>query len=142
MSLDRLAKLGLPIEVTEFDVDTPDEEAQAADLETFYRVCFAHPSVSAILMWGFWEGAHWRPRGALYARDWREKPAARAYRKLVLGEWRTDLSGTTDAGGRFGGRAFFGTYRVRVEPAEGSPFARETAFGPETSGRPIETRAP
>jgi hypothetical protein len=35
-------------------------------------------------MWGFWEGAHWRPKAALWKRNWDMTPAARAYRDSML----------------------------------------------------------
>jgi endo-1,4-beta-xylanase len=33
-------------------------------------MCFAHPSVEGILMWGFWQGKHWRPNAFLWKKDW------------------------------------------------------------------------
>ena len=126
-SLDKLAKIGLPIRVTEFNlpgqhspfekdrslVMTPEqEEAKARDIVDYYRICFAHPAVTGILMWGFWEGANWIPASSLYKRDWTPTPAAKAYHDLVYGEWWTDWSGRADANGRCEVPAFFGTHRV------------------------------
>lgn len=141
MALDRLARFGLPIKITEFDVDTGDEEAQARDLEDFYRVCFAHPAVAGILQWGFWEGAHWRPRGALFRRDWSEKPAGTAYRRLIRETWTTRVSGRTDADGAFEFRGFFGTYAVEVETEAGG-VRREVALPRDGAGETVEVRIP
>lgn len=70
-SLDSLARFNLPIRITEFNIPgqrskfykdkslkiTGQEEQQkASELVDFYRICFAHPAVEGILMWGFWEG--------------------------------------------------------------------------------------
>ncbi|MDP6634667.1 MAG: endo-1,4-beta-xylanase [Phycisphaerae bacterium] len=113
-TLDSLAKFKLPIKVTEFDINTSDEKAKAADLTAFYRACFAHPSVEGILMWGFWEGRHWRPKAALWKRDFTPAPAARAYRKLVYETWWTRWSGKADASGRCQVPAYFGRHIVKT----------------------------
>jgi endo-1,4-beta-xylanase len=128
-SLDRLATLELPIRVTEFNMPgqhssvfrnrgrtlTPEEEERKArDLVDYYRICFAHPSVEGILMWGFWEGANWIPASSLYRRDWTPTPAADAYQVLVHNEWNTSVEGRMNADGHYEARGFFGTYRIRV----------------------------
>ena len=113
-TLDSLAKFKLPIKITEFDINTSDEEAKAADLVAFYRTCFAHPSVEGILMWGFWEGRHWRPKAALWKRDFTPTPAAKAYRKLVYETWWTRWKGKADATGRCEIPAYFGRHTVKI----------------------------
>jgi hypothetical protein len=113
--LDRYAALGLPVRITEFDVNTDDEELQADYTRDFLIAVFSHASVIGFQMWGFWEGAHWIPRAAMYRADWSEKPNARAYKALVLDQWRTRATGTTDAQGQWRGRGFFGDYVVTVE---------------------------
>lgn len=128
-ALDELAKFNLPIRVTEFNMPgqrsrvyrdrgarlTDEEElAKARDFVRYYRICFAHPAVDGILMWGFWEGANWIPASSLYRRDWTPTPAAGAYHQLVYDEWWTRARGRTDADGRYETRAFLGKQRVRV----------------------------
>ena len=66
-------------------------------------------------MWGFWEGAHWKPETALWRKDWTEKPAAKVWRDLVCQQWRTDETLHTDAGGSAKLRAFYGHYEVTVK---------------------------
>ena len=70
-----------------------EEEAKAEALVEYYRICFAHPAVEGILMWGFWEGANWIPASSLFKRDWTPTPAAEAYRDLVFNEWWTKWEG-------------------------------------------------
>jgi len=111
-TLDRLAQFGLPIKITEYDFDSPDEQVKAKHLEQFYEICFAHPAVEGVLMWGFWEGAHWRPRAALWKRDWSLTPAAKAYRDLVFNKWWTNTSTEADSNGACRIRAFYGKHRV------------------------------
>ena len=112
--LDRLAKFGLPIKVTEFDLLTDNEEAKKIGLTNLYRTCFAHPAVDGILMWGFWEGCHWRPKAAPWKRDWTPTPGAEAYRDLVYNQWWTRWVGKTGADGRVQVPAFYGRHRVQV----------------------------
>ena len=114
-TLDRLGRFGLPIKITEYDYATPDERLKEEHLREFYTICFAHPAVEGILMWGFWEGAHWRPRAALWKRDWSETPAAKAYRDLVFDKWWTKAHGKADSDGVYRVRAFFGKYSVESE---------------------------
>jgi endo-1,4-beta-xylanase len=129
-ALDSLAQFNLPIKVTEFNmpgqrskfykdrtlVMTPQEEQQkAVDLVDYYRICFAHPAVDGILMWGFWEGANWIPQSSLYKRDWTPTPAAGAYHDLIYKEWWTRDSGKTNKKGEFILPAFFGKYRITVD---------------------------
>ena len=76
-ALDSLTQFNLPIRVTEFnlpgqrskyynnrnlEMTASEEEQKAKDIVDYYRICFAHPAVEGILMWGFWEGANWIPQ--------------------------------------------------------------------------------
>jgi len=76
---------------------------------------FSHPSVVGVQLWGFWENAHWIPRAAMYRANWSEKPNARAYKSLVLDQWRTRTHGTTDEQGTWRTRGFHGEHVVTVE---------------------------
>jgi endo-1,4-beta-xylanase len=126
-ALDELAKIGLPIRITEFNMPgqrsafmrqrnlelTPEQEqTKAKNLAEYYRICFANPAVEGILMWGFWEGANWIRQSSLYHRDWTPTPAAEAYRNLVFKEWWTDSKIKADANGQCHVRAFYGKYNV------------------------------
>ncbi len=139
--LDRYARFNLPVRVTEFDMATNDEELQADYTRDFFTALFSHPTVVGIQLWGFWESAHWRPSAAMYRKDWSEKPNGRVYRELVLQKWRTNLSGTTDAAGRFGGRGFHGDYRVIVE-AGGQRTEQTFSLRPGEALTRIEVKLP
>ena len=112
--LDRLSALGMPIQITEFDVDITDEKQQADYMRDFMTAVFSHPAVNGIIMWGFWEGRHWRPDSALFRLDWSAKPCGEVWQDLVFREWWTEVEGVTDAAGRFETRGFRGDYEVRV----------------------------
>jgi GH35 family endo-1,4-beta-xylanase len=112
--LDRFATLGKTIWVTEYDLDIPDEELAGRFTRDFYTTMFSHPAVGGVVMWGFWDGAHWKHNAPLYRRDWSLKPAGEAFRELALQSWRTNVSGRTDADGKLSRRAFLGDYDVEV----------------------------
>ena len=95
-----------------------EEQAKAEALKRFFTICFAHPSVTGIMMWGFWEGANWIPQSSLYKRDWTPLPAAKAYEDLVLNQWWTRWTGTADGQGRTELRAFYGKHKVTVNGKE------------------------
>jgi GH35 family endo-1,4-beta-xylanase len=129
-ALDSLAKFELPIRITEFNMPgqrskyhrekirtmTPEEEAlRAKEIVDYYKICFAHPAVEGILMWGFWEGANWIPVSSLYKRDWSPTPAATAYQNLIFKEWWTSEEGKTDTNGNFTIPAFYGKYKITVD---------------------------
>ncbi len=128
-ALDSLAQFNLPIRVTEFNIPgqrskyynnrnlemtAEEEEQKAKDLVDYYRICFAHPAVEGILMWGFWEGANWIPQSSLYKIDWSPTPAATAYQNLIFKEWWTSEKGKTGNKGEFSFPAFYGKYKVTV----------------------------
>ncbi len=112
--LDRFAKLGLPIAVTELDINTTDEELQADYLRDFLTAAFSHPSVNSIIMWGFWEGRHWLPNAALWRRDWTIKPNGQAWLDLVQKAWWTNADAKTDGQGAYQTRGFLGDYEITV----------------------------
>lgn len=113
-SLDTLAQFRLPIKITEFDAIVDSEEEKARLLRDIYRVAFAHPAVKGILMWGFWEGAHWKPEAAIFRKDWQPLPAGQTYQDLVFNKWWTRVNTLTDKIGKVNIRAFYGDYHLTV----------------------------
>lgn len=116
--LDRLARLKLPVQITEFTVEGADEQRKAADLERVLRICFSHPAVDGFWIWAMWEGATGKPSAALWKQDWTPTPSAEAYRRLVYGQWWTKAEATTDATGACSVRAFYGTHRIEAGDKE------------------------
>lgn len=129
-SLDSLAKFHLPIRITEFNIPgqrskyynernvvmTPEEqELTAKEMVDFYKICFAHPAVEGIIMWGFWEGANWIRPSSMYNRDWSPRPLGIAYQNLVFNEWWTKAEGKTNKKGTYSLPAFYGKYKVTVD---------------------------
>ena len=112
--LDRFGKFGLPISITEHDINTDDEAFQADFTRDFLTVAFSHPSVEAILTWGFWERSHWLPKGAYYRADWSLKPAGQVWLDLVTKKWWSNFDEKTNAKGEVAVRGFLGDYEITV----------------------------
>ncbi len=129
-ALDSLAQFNLPIRITEFNIPgqrskyykdrklkmtAEEEKLKAKELEDYYRICFAHPAVEGILMWGFWEGANWIPVSSMYKRDWTPTPAVETYKNLIFKEWWTTENGKANNKGEYSIPAFYGKYEIIVD---------------------------
>jgi endo-1,4-beta-xylanase len=64
-NLDTLATSGLPVHVTEMDVDGPDDSTQLANYRRIFPVFWEHPAVQGITMWGYRPGL-WRSDEGAY----------------------------------------------------------------------------
>ena len=120
--LDRYASFGIDLKVTEYDTYGSGwtEEDEADHLSVVLKTLFGHPAATGFLMWGFWDGNHWRDNAPLFREDWSEKPAYDVYTDLVFDEWWTDETGVTDANGYYGTRAFHGEYELTVSHGDRS----------------------
>ena len=66
-NLARLATTGLPIYVTEFDIDgadvvwgLPDDVAQTQRFQALFPVFWESDAVKGVTLWGYMRGSHWR----------------------------------------------------------------------------------
>jgi endo-1,4-beta-xylanase len=109
------ARHEVPLQITEFDIDTSDEETQAEYTRDMLTIAFSHPSMEAFVVWGWWEGDHWRPNGAMLRKDWSPKPNYHAWRKLVFSDWWTNSKLVSDSSGDAKLRGFLGDYKATVE---------------------------
>lgn len=114
--LDRFATLGTKLEVTEFDItgDGWTEAAKATYMREFMTAAFANSSVSGFNVWGFWDGQHFADDAPLFNLDWSLKASGQAFMDLVFSQWRTDITGATNAAGEYATRGFLGDYAVDV----------------------------
>jgi GH35 family endo-1,4-beta-xylanase len=112
--LDRFGSLGLSIKITELDFDDPEPGLAYDYMRDYLIVLFSHPAVVGMMMWGFWDGAHWHGEAPLFTKDWELKPAGKAFKDLVRGTWWTDGEGKTDAAGVFVFRGIQGDYQLQV----------------------------
>ena len=127
-ALDALARLGLPMEITEMTIptfgDTPeDEQLQAELLRYKYMMLFSHPAMDSIVYWNTVEGhcynagpnGGWNEnlvRGTLFRSDLTPKPAADMLYHLIHEEWHTEYEATTDEDGYLTVRGFYGDYEL------------------------------
>lgn len=115
--LDLFIPTGLPVQITEFDINSPDEELQADYTRDFLIACYSHPVISGFNKWGFWEGAHWKPDAAMFRKDWSAKPNAAVWRELVTGKWKTNIKEISNKNGEVTSRGHFGKYEIIVTKA-------------------------
>ncbi len=115
---DRFAAVVPKQMITEFDVVTHGDEQLAADyLRDCLIMTFSHPAYDCFMLWGFWEGAHWKPEAALWEKDWTPRPSGRVWQEWVGGKWHTRVTVKADAAGVVKWRGFKGSYRIGGGPA-------------------------
>jgi GH35 family endo-1,4-beta-xylanase len=105
--LDRFAALGKPLHITELGVSSKDERddqaigkepskaywhapwtegIQAAWIEQFYTLCYAHPAVEAVTWWDFTDaGGHFWPHGGFLRPDGQPKESYHRLQQLIRG---------------------------------------------------------
>lgn len=75
-NLDLLAGAGLPLYVTEMDIDGPTDDAQLASYRRVFPLFWEHPAVKGVTLWGFRPGLWRQKEGAYLIRaDGSERPA-------------------------------------------------------------------
>ena len=73
-NLDSLATTGLPIQVTELDIDGPSDAIQLQDYQRIFPALYEHPGVEGITLWG-WRPGLWRETAYLINNNGLERPA-------------------------------------------------------------------
>ncbi len=107
---------GKRIKITEYDIDpTVSPETQARYLNDFLTMTFSHEAVDAFIMWGFWDGNHWKNNAPMFDINWNLKPSGAAFNNLVFNEWWTNETGTTNDEGLMLFRPFKGQHKIFVE---------------------------
>ena len=126
-TLDRFAVLGKGLHLSELafgsngrSIDGSrwrgvwSEEEQAAYVEDFYRVAFAHPAVESVVWWVVVPDK-WRPGAELLRADMTPKPVYERLERLINVEWRSGVGGAvTDGAGEARFRGFFGWYELSL----------------------------
>jgi endo-1,4-beta-xylanase len=112
--LDYFSKLGLPIQISEFDINSSDDDFKANYTRDFMTAIYSHPNTVGFVQWGFWEGRHWFPIAALWNRDWTIRKQGQVYSDLVTKTWWTDVNAKTDKTGTSKVRGFTGEYEISV----------------------------
>ena len=104
---------GTRIKITEYDIHASiDEETQAKYMSDFLTMIFSHPAVDAFLMWGFWDGNHWKNNAPIFKQDWSLKSSGGVFIDKVFKDWWTEAKGTTDENGHYTTRVFKGSHKI------------------------------
>jgi len=75
-NLDSLASTGLPIHITELDIDGPTDQTQLNEYKRIFTALWEHPGVEGITLWG-WRPGLWRndQKAYLIESNGAERPA-------------------------------------------------------------------
>lgn len=73
--LDRMAKGGIPVYVTELDIRGSTEAAQAENYKRLFPIYWEHPSVGGITLWGYVSGNTWMAGTGIMNSDGTERQA-------------------------------------------------------------------
>jgi endo-1,4-beta-xylanase len=83
--LNELAKTGLPIYITEYDINIQDDAQHLAKMQEQFPILYGHKSVAGVTMWGYIQGAMWRADGWLLKSDGTERQAMEWLREFFAG---------------------------------------------------------
>jgi endo-1,4-beta-xylanase len=74
--LDKIAsETGLPIYVSEYDIDIQNDEQQQWFMEANFTMFWDDPAVKGITLWGYITGATWRNNTGLMSSSGQQRPA-------------------------------------------------------------------
>lgn len=109
-------EFGTEAKITEYDTDRlVNGELGAMYMEDFLTIIFSHPSMTGFMMWGFWDGNHWKQNAPIYNQDWSLKPSGEAFINKVYSDWWTEETLVTDDEGKVQLNGFKGKYSVTIE---------------------------
>jgi len=74
-NLDRLAATGLPVYITEFDINEADDAVQLENYQTYFPIFWEHPGVKGMTLWGYVEGDMWKVDAYLLKYNGRPRSA-------------------------------------------------------------------
>jgi endo-1,4-beta-xylanase len=74
-SLHHLAKLKLPIYISELDLDIADDSAQKRRYQSLFPIFWTDPAVAGVTLWGYKQNRTWKPDAYLLRADGSERPA-------------------------------------------------------------------
>lgn len=101
--------------ITEYDIVTTEDEELAADYTRDVLISvFSHPAYTSFLIWGFWEGSHWKPEAASWSKDWSIRKRGEVLEEWIGRRWNTEVTLKTDASGHVKWRGFPGWYEVQL----------------------------
>lgn len=94
-NLDRLARLEIPIHISEYDVPKTDDSVHAAIVASQFPVFWNHPCVAGVTFWGHLVGSTWREGTGWVRPDGKERPALIWLKEYVRGNPGAPFACTT-----------------------------------------------
>ncbi|WP_438014085.1 endo-1,4-beta-xylanase [Sorangium sp. So ce315] len=73
--IDKLASLGKPVHITEYDIGIADDNRQRQVMEEQFTMFWNHPAIPGITLWGYIVGATWRDNTGLQHSNGNMRPA-------------------------------------------------------------------
>jgi GH35 family endo-1,4-beta-xylanase len=117
--INKLASLGLPVRLTEFDYGGNLTEAeQAEDFIKVMTIAFSHPAITGVIYWSMSDRNAWRENSGLFRTDNRPKLAADTLLYLTQNLWSTQIDTVVSASEALQFQAYYGDYLIEV-PFEG-----------------------
>lgn len=89
-NLDKLHATGIPIHISEYDVNLSDDAAQSQKLQEQFPVLWTHPGVEGVTLWGYQEGRVWRKDSYLIRADGSARPALKWLQAFLRKDNRND----------------------------------------------------
>ncbi|SHO56496.1 endo-1,4-beta-xylanase [Vibrio quintilis] len=74
-NLNKVAALGLPIYISEYDIAKTDDQAQLDVMKAQFPLFYNSDNVAGITLWGYVDGKTWRDGTGLIYSDGTERPA-------------------------------------------------------------------
>jgi GH35 family endo-1,4-beta-xylanase len=84
-NLNRFTATGLPVYITEFDIDEPVDSNQVAEYKIYFPILWSNPGVKGITFWGYIQDDVWSSYPNTYLLDYtgRGRPAMQWLRTYV-----------------------------------------------------------
>lgn len=74
-NLNKVAAIGVPIYISEYEVNLANDAQQLAVFKEQFPLFFNHPNVAGITLWGYKQGQIWKPEAFLLNSDNTPRPA-------------------------------------------------------------------
>ena len=74
-NLNQLTATGLPVYITEFDINEEDDDLQMENYQTYFPIFWENPGVKGITLWGYVEDDMWQRNAYLLKYTRRPRPA-------------------------------------------------------------------
>jgi GH35 family endo-1,4-beta-xylanase len=73
--LDLISTLGVPIYVSEYDIEATNDQTQLQHMQTHFPIFYNHSNVAGITLWGYVVGSTWREGTGLIQSNGTPRPA-------------------------------------------------------------------